>query len=179
MLRPGKFFKIIAPKILLDKSNENIQLCASCFGKITLHTTLLCPVCGNRFPNNNKICHTETQYFLAAAGDYTNPIIAELIRVLKFQNTRAASVPLAYIMLKYFNLLNIKLENFVVVPVPLHKKRFRERGFNQSEILATKIATGLNLPINTNTLIKMKNTAAQTEVKNKNNREKNLIGCFS
>ncbi len=179
----------LACNILLSKSDKNQQLCDTCLGKIIMHTTLLCPVCGNRLPNNSaeggssfggkKICHFESSYLLAAASDYHhNPIIEKLINVLKFQSTRAASVPLSYIMLKYFKLLNLKLKNFVVVPVPLHKKRFRERGFNQSELLAKKIALGLNLPLNTNTLIKIKNTAAQTEVKNKNNREKNLIGCF-
>ena len=163
---------------LVDKSDKNKQICCLCLGKIILHTTLFCPICGNRFPNNKKICHKESQYFLAAACNYTNPIITKLIHVLKFQGIHAASVPLAHIMLTYFNLLNLKLENFIVVPVPLHKKRFRERGFNQSELLGKKIAIGLNLPIEINTLIKIKNTAAQTEVKNKNNREKNLIGCF-
>ncbi len=150
-----------------------------CLGKIVLHASLFCPICGNRLPNNKKICHPNSSYLLAAASDYhRNPIIEKLIHILKFQSTRAASAPLSYIMLKYFNSLNLNLKNFIVVPVPLHRKRLRERGFNQSELLARKIAIGLNLPIEIGTLIKIRNTASQTEVKNKNNREKNLIGCF-
>ncbi len=162
----------------LDKNTKDKQICLACLKKIIPYDTLICSICRNRLPNNKNFCHPKAQYSLAAACNYNNPIIEKLICSLKFHNVRAAAVPIAHIMINYINSLNLNLTNFIIIPVPLHKKRLQERGFNQSEILARKIALSLNLPINTKSLIKIKPTRAQTEVKDKNNREKNLIGCF-
>ena len=50
----------------------------------------------------------------------------------------------------------------IILPVPIHKKRKRQRGYNQSELIARKIAKKLDLEIYTNVLIKIKNTKPQS-----------------
>ena len=64
-----------------------------------------------------------------------------------------------------------------VVPVPLHKKRLRDRGFNQSEILARHIAERTGIPINT-ALIRKRNTRKQAKLSAKH-RRRNLEGAFA
>jgi ComF family protein len=65
----------------------------------------------------------------------------------------------------------------VVVPVPLHKKRKRSRGYNQVEGFGKEIALSLNAIYNDTTLIRVKNTASQT-VKDRLTRWKNVQTIF-
>lgn len=65
----------------------------------------------------------------------------------------------------------------VVVPVPLHKKRMRSRGYNQVEGFGKEIALSLNATYNATTLVRVKNTASQT-VKDRLTRWKNVQTIF-
>jgi len=65
-----------------------------------------------------------------------------------------------------------------IIPVPLHRAKLRKRGFNQSECLAVGIAQRLQIPIKTNTLIRVKNTKTQTKM-SKNERQLNVERAFS
>ena len=70
-----------------------------------------------------------------------------------------------------------KLINYLIVPIPLHSKRRRERGFNQAELLAKTISENLGL-LPTNALERTKNTKAQAKLKKSECREENVAGCF-
>lgn len=69
-------------------------------------------------------------------------------------------------------------QNAVLVPVPLHIKKLKERGYNQSEELANALAKILKIPVIPDVLIKTKTTKPQMELK-KAEREKNLSGAFT
>lgn len=56
----------------------------------------------------------------------------------------------------------------LIIPVPLHKKRLRQRGYNQAEWICRGLASTMNLPINSNTLQRNTATRSQTRM----NREK-------
>jgi len=64
-----------------------------------------------------------------------------------------------------------------VIPVPLHSVRIRERGFNQSEIIAARLAEKLKVKIRSDILIRVKNTRPQSRLSNQE-RENNVIGAF-
>jgi predicted amidophosphoribosyltransferase len=68
-------------------------------------------------------------------------------------------------------------ENFLIIPVPLHSRKFRWRGFNQSELLAKKLADEFDLPLDNKILIKIKNTRSQTELK-ESERKINIKDSF-
>ena len=74
---------------------------------------------------------------------------------------------------------NLKLEirNFVIVPIPLHPRRRRNRGFNQAKLLAESVAKNFNLPVFEN-LIRIKNNDPQMKIKGFEARIKNINGCF-
>jgi len=71
----------------------------------------------------------------------------------------------------------IGFEDAIVIPVPTHPKRFFERGFNQSEIIARQLATQWKMPLNLG-LKKIVQTLPQSQL-NRGRRTENLIGCFS
>ena len=66
----------------------------------------------------------------------------------------------------------------LVIAVPLSRSRYRERGFNQSEIIGHSISKALAIPFITNTLIKVKDTPDQIGL-SRNDRLKNLKGSFA
>jgi ComF family protein len=68
-------------------------------------------------------------------------------------------------------------ENPFFVPVPLHSRRKRWRGFNQAELLGKMIAANLGLTFEPNLLIRTKNTKPQTQLKDKESK-RNILGAF-
>lgn len=70
----------------------------------------------------------------------------------------------------------------LLIPLPLSKKRQRERGFNQTELVAQKMSEmdqGLHFTMCNNVLYKIKDTKSQTTIKDKKKRRENILGCFS
>jgi ComF family protein len=64
-----------------------------------------------------------------------------------------------------------------IVPVPLHRLRLKEREFNQSEILASRLAKYFNIPLIKNSLIRTRPTPPQANL-SKEERLKNVNGAF-
>ncbi|NLK67977.1 MAG: ComF family protein [Clostridiaceae bacterium] len=73
--------------------------------------------------------------------------------------------------------LIIKPNYDIIIPTPLHRTRKRERGYNQSELLASRLAFYLKIPMLKNVLVKKVNTAPQSTL-GRGERLKNLIGAF-
>ena len=65
----------------------------------------------------------------------------------------------------------------VVIPVPLHSARKRERGYNQSDLLAREVAARLGIPVLTRALKRVKNTRSQTGLQ-REERLLNVQGAF-
>lgn len=65
----------------------------------------------------------------------------------------------------------------VIIPVPLHRKKYRFRGFNQAEYLARGIGRKLDIPVSTEILKKVKNTKSQKKL-NAVERKSNLKNAF-
>lgn len=55
----------------------------------------------------------------------------------------------------------------IIIPVPIHKARMRERGYNQSELIAKELAKKLELKVYTDVLIKIKNNKVQSTLSSK------------
>ena len=125
---------------------------------------------------------------LIALFDYHDPLVRTAIWELKYRGNRAIATLLAEVL---FDELIAELsereifENFtqpLLIPIPLFKKRRRERGFNQCEILLDKLAKldkGKIFEIRKNILIKIKNTSNQTKADSRASRLKNLRGAFA
>lgn len=66
----------------------------------------------------------------------------------------------------------------VIVPIPLGKKRFKERGFNQVEEIANRAASELKVKVETNLLVRARETISQVSLP-RTLREKNMKGAFA
>ena len=67
----------------------------------------------------------------------------------------------------------------VFIPVPLHASRYRQRGFNQAEVLGRLIAEKLHTPLRTDILKRIKRTIPQVEMKKRKERLKNMEKVFA
>lgn len=67
----------------------------------------------------------------------------------------------------------------ILIPIPLHPSRYRFRGFNQAEVLGKLIASGLDIPMETHLLNRIKKTIPQVEMKDREERLKNMEKVFA
>ncbi len=66
-----------------------------------------------------------------------------------------------------------------LIPIPLHSSRFRDRGFNQTEVLGRLLADRLQIPMRTDILKRVIKTTPQVEMKDRKERLKNMKNVFS
>lgn len=66
----------------------------------------------------------------------------------------------------------------VIVPVPLHTKRFRERGYNQAELLARRISEKSGIPLDKKLLCRIRNTEKQSLTESAGLRASNVMDAF-
>lgn len=99
----------------------------------------------------------------------------ELVRLLKFHNARRAAIPLARAMVAC-----VKNQGpfDVLVPVPLHAKRHRERGYNQCTVLCRAMAQEMDVPVQQDWLLRTVDTPHQVGL-SRAQREANVRGAFA
>jgi len=100
----------------------------------------------------------------------------QAIHQLKYRNLKAISSSLAVLLADYL-LLN-PLPGEVLVPVPLHPRRLRERGYNQSVLLAKELSRLIDLPVITDCLIRVKEAKPQVRTTTVKERRENVTGAF-
>jgi ComF family protein len=169
-----------------DGDGRNTSICRDCLGAIHFNNTLFCPVCRARLAENKLFCRHGVKenpsfpYLLAAAGNYDDPVLQNLIHYFKYKSFKNLAPVLGEILIKYLELIThySKLKTHIVVPIPLHKYRERERGFNQAKLLAEIIAKKFNLELK-DCLKRTKNTKPQSQLKDNEKRQSNVFNCFS
>ena len=101
----------------------------------------------------------------------------DAIHQLKYRNLRTLAAPLAQLLSKYLILHPIPGD--VLVPVPLHPKRLKGRGYNQSALLASELSKLTNLPIMEDCLIRQQHTSAQAKTATVDERRSNVSEAFT
>lgn len=107
---------------------------------------------------------------------YENLIRSQIIAI-KFQEKPYIYKTIAYFlknMEKSFE--NLKKYDIIII-VPISKQRKKDRGYNQSELIAKEISKIINIPVAKNILYKIKNTIPQSSL-NKKQREENAKGVY-
>lgn len=188
---------ILFPIYCLGCGEEGKWICKECLEKIELLKKQACPVCGAESRTGarcfNCRAKTELDGVIAAAAyfgkDRKESLVKKAIHIFKYRFVKDMASPLAAIMIRQIKNRQIvkkeemfifgpDLNNKIVIPVPLHLKRFRWRGFNQAEVLAEKIANNFGLPLEKTALARQKNNIPQVEVKDRKDRIENIRDAF-
>lgn len=149
----------------------------------------ICPVCFEKIPLEQKIIYRagpkkSPLTGLITAGFYNYPLLKEAIRRYKYDFVKGLARPLGQLMVKSLETgmvlkqyQNSSPKKLFLIPVPLHQKRLRWRGFNQAELLAQEISQTLNLPLS-NVLERIKRALPQVKIKEASERKRNIKNVF-
>lgn len=139
-------------------------ICSSCWSDIKRYTGHCCIKCALPLSSEHaKICgdcikNPPPFTGVISYGLYEGTL-AEAINQLKFYRVKRLSKHLGRLLLS----LDLPLANGIV-PVPLNIKRLRERGFNQSLLIAREISKSKGIPLLMDVLLKKKDTPPQTKL---------------
>jgi competence protein ComFC len=185
------FLDLLFPKFCLGCQKEGSYLCDDCRALLDISEFNYC-LCENNpqtLPPAGKQgkcdrCKGKNLSGLYFALPYKEKqLTKKLIHQFKYPpylkdlSKTLASLIVEHLVLSGKNTDDI-WQNSVLIPVPLSKKKFRERGYNQSEELAKELSQVLQIPVLSDILIKTKSTSPQMKLK-KEEREKNLLNAFS
>jgi len=189
------FLDLLFPIECLHCEKEGEWLCKKCFPKIKFNDKQICLGC-KKEDTLGRICdNCKKNYSLDGvwvAGFFGDKLTQKLIKSLKYYFAQDVAKVLGQFMnffvrdllskakfLEKENLPNIfiNFNDSLIIPVSLHAKRERWRGFNQSELLAQNVADYLNLEISSK-LIRVKYKKAQAKIKAKKERAQNIKDCF-
>ncbi len=112
---------------------------------------------------------------LLCLGSYDSPTLGTAIRSLKYASGRVLATTLGTALGSLARREHIRSD--CIVPVPLHHRRQRSRGFNQSALLAYGIATVTGVPART-IVRRIRNTVPQVSL-TEERRVKNVANAFS
>ncbi len=161
---------ILFPVKCLNCGKQDVVLCEKCFEKLLINESI--------FESIDLSPSYLDGFFIAS--DWENKILQNAIHKFKYSFVQELTKPLAKLLIKKINLLkqnSVDLKDFIIVPVPLHKRRFAWRGFNQAELLAKLLSKEFKMKFNNNLIKRKKYTLPQVKLKSKD-RNKNIQGAF-
>ena len=139
----------------------------------------LCPRCGKPQPSG-ILCPScvgwQTEIEGVRSPFRFDGVIRQAIHQLKYRNLRALAQPLAKLLKDY--LITNATPGEVLVPVPLHQKRLKERGYNQSQLLARELGKLVNLPVVDDCLIRQRYAIPQARTSSVEERRSNVANAF-
>lgn len=187
MLSKVKYFILdsLFPIRCISCGKENYWICEKCFSLIQHLDQQNCPVCKITITPDGRTCPTCKRKNdldgLIAAANYNNTLTSKAIHFFKYRFIDELHVPLGKLIVKAILNTEIPLPD-IIIPVPLHPRRLRWRGFNQSALLAKIISTNLSelfdIKLETEILSRKRYTKPQMEISNRKDRHKNIFGAF-
>jgi len=109
------------------------------------------------------------------AGTVTGPALVKAVGMWKYHGLRGLAWPLAGLMA---NAIGSWDTVPVLVPIALHGRRRRERGFNQAEVVAGLVATMKDWPLDLGVLKRRRSTAQQARIEDDEARRANMVEAF-
>lgn len=166
------------------------HVCPLCGASMLSTEKVMCFVCDHElpktnfheFPSDNSLAQTfwgrtELQFAVAYLY-YTKGLKTQkLLHMLKYKNRPEVGVEIGETYGQILAESGIMTDVSCIIPVPLHKKKKKIRGYNQAEVFANGLSESLNIPVDVNSLQRVAFTETQTK-KNRFARWKNVKEMF-
>ncbi len=176
---------------ICQKDDDN-GLCFTCLKTIN-YKEPTCPGCKQKTKLGEFCDKCQADFALKGvlvAGDFNDTNLSKIIKLYKYNFIKKLSLPLGLFLSNFLNqqininpilknpeiVQGLNINDYLLIPVPLSKKRLRWRGFNQSELIAREINKNVGLKISTE-LRRLKHRKAQAKL-NLAERKNNLKNCF-
>lgn len=136
-----------------------------------------------KIPRTREIDDDESK----ALFDYRNELARQTIWEIKYRKNEKLAAIFCELFYEFIldeladKALFSDFKNPILVPIPSSKKRLKERGYNQCELIVKelmRIDDGKNFTATKNSIEKIQDSPSQTSVKNRAKRLQNLKGCF-
>lgn len=173
MILLNKILDVIFPAYCLSCGARGVDLCINCLA-------------------NSPLAERESAKWIFPLYDYRHPPIKKALGLFKYKNKkRLASVFAETLYGRIIEELSelSAMENFresILIPIPLSGKRYRERGYNQAELICRELVRieqknnlNNNFKLEKDILIKSKETEHQARIRDRRDRLKNLSGSFT
>lgn len=159
---------LLFPLACVECGTEGAIACCACRARVSFIPVCICPWCGKE-SNEGRVCELCAPAVavegVVGSFDYHNPLIARLIKAWKYYGMSAAGVEIERLLVEWVDRApwaRVWSAGAMFVPVPLHRRRLCERGFNQAELLARAWARLFDAPI-VDCLVRTMYTEAQAK----------------
>lgn len=166
------FLDLLFPKHCLECKKSGKYICDSCLGKVE-PAKLVCPVCKKYSFNGQTHSFCVNKYTLSGMHSFYkyDGVIRKAILALKYR--------FAYDIAKeIIENCELRIENCLLLPIPLHKHRENWRGFNQSAVLGKLLAEKAGWEFNDKLLLRLGDTTPQVKL-DREHRLRNIRGKFA
>ena len=154
-------------------------ICVDCWQDIEFLEPPWCDICGT--PDVTGLCDecaiSPPRYGKLRSIGFYHTTLQQAIHLFKFEKKKVFARHLIQLINAHIPIDCDIAEYDFILPIPIHKKRLRERGFNQAMLLANGIASAEGVPILTDTLVRKRHTVAQSSL-DKEARQQNIVGAF-
>ncbi len=161
-----------------------LHICTACLERLPLVSSPLCPLCGIPFTGAGGdhrcgACLTHPPHFDSARSQFLyEGHIRDLIHDFKYNQQTHLRSALALLSLEAVNGFLTGHEPHLIIPVPLHRSRLRQRGFNQAVLLGKALSRHLSIPMLTDALTRTRPTEPQIGL-SATERRVNVKGAFT
>ncbi len=173
------FLDLLLPLRCLGCGREGDLICPSCRQSLPGIRLPLCQRCGATVSEGN-LCHSCVNYSLTIDGIRSlflfQGTARQAILQLKYRHLKAIAAPLGQLLAEYLGSHPLKGE--VIIPVPLHPKRLRERGYNQASLLAKELGKLVDLPVVEDTVTRVRDALPQARTGSAIERRRNVQDAF-
>jgi ComF family protein len=177
---------IVCNYLLPKAGSSDSYVCPGCWLKAKKNLPPFCTLCGRHLEKKNlakNICpgcaKQKLHFDRAFSPTFYEGTIKELIHKFKYKGKDYLGALLAKPMLEFIKEYQLPMDYLdLVIPVPLHKTKLREREFNQAEILGAYIASAFAKVIRSDILVRHRATLTQTTLESEQ-RLLNVKNCFS
>ena len=156
------------------------KICPDCAKKPELIREPYCKKCGRQLlaeGDDCKNCNERLHIFLQGRILYRYETVSESVYRFKYGGRREYGAFFGEQMAHYLGDYIRKVQPQVLIPVPLHPRRQRKRGYNQAQVLAEEIGLRMGIPVETGLVKRIKNTNP-LKYENPAQRENNLKKAF-
>ncbi len=176
----GKLLDTTFPARCVACNKEGSFICSACRQTTRLISDKVCQLCGEPIAYGGPLCTNCEREPLGIGGIrsvyYYEGAVKDAITQLKFHNLKSVAPFLANAMFDFMRSHLYDAE--VIIPVPSHAKRLRERGYNQAELLAKALASLLDLPTDVKALRRKSLVRPQSSSSSREERRMNVAESF-
>jgi ComF family protein len=158
---------LLFPQWCIGCGRAGGYICPACRSSLSPIASPICPACENAAAAIDGI----------RAPFVFEGVLRRAVHEFKYRNLRDAAPMLAAMLADY--LAANPLPADVLVPVPLHRRRLRERGYNQAGLLARQLGRLAGLPVVEDSLARRSYTPPQARAENIEARRQHVAGAFA